>query len=298
MSNKTLSLLTLIAVVFCPPQDCFGQVVLAGCTGNTTPTSPTSFLVDIDPASGSASNFRNTGVFALAGIAAQPGTNLVFGLTTFASAPANALVRLDLSTGTALMVGFTGLTNIVEGDLAFNPTNGLLYGIQYVGPANNQRSLIQINPLSGVASVIGSLSSTGDYSALAFDAMGNLFAIDTNSNTDALVMVNTNNGAILSSVPLNANLGPGAALAFHPVTGVAYVSDGSIGGTNLLYTLDVGIGALAVIGSTGASGGIVGLTFVSVPEPSSFLLTIAVIPVACFRSLHRIRRSQSKDAGA
>jgi hypothetical protein len=71
---------------------------------------------------------------------------------------------------------------------------------------------------------------------------------------------------------MNFNLGGSAGLTFDPISGLGYVADGYFAGTNLLYSLDTGTGTLTPIGSTGLAEGLSGLAFVSVPEPSSFVL--------------------------
>lgn len=277
MWRGNLAFLVVVAVVFGLPMPSRAQVILSGCTGNTSMTGPPSSIVDIDLATGLASNPRNTGILLIGGIATQPGTGNVFGLTTFASSPASTLVRIDMATGICNAIGPTGLANIVEGDLAFNPLNGLLYGIQDFGPTFNQRNLFRINPATGAATVVGSLGSTGDYSALAFGPSGTLYAIETTGINSTLFVIDPNTAAIVSSLAMNADLAGGAGMTFHPLTGVAYVADGGVANTNLLYTLDASTGNLTAVGPINVPGGIAGLTFVNVPEPTSICLAILTI---------------------
>ncbi len=261
-----------LALFLCTPSPACAQVVLIGCTGNTSNFGPLTNIVDIDPATGAVTNPRNTGVFAIGGIATQPSTGIVFGLTTFASSPASTLIRIDVATGGYVVVGATGLPNIVEGDLAFNPLNGFLYGIQDFGPSFNQRNLFRIDPAIGVATVLGSLNTVGDYSALAFNSLGTLYSIDTSGTNSSLNIVDPSTGSVISTVMMSSNLGGAAGLAFDPFTGTAFVADGGAAGTNILYTLNVSTGSLSPIGSLGIPGGISGLTIVNVPEPSSLVL--------------------------
>lgn len=184
----------------------------------------------------------------------------------------NSLVRLNTLTGNATLVGSTGL-RIIEADLAFNPLNELLYGIQDLGPTSMQRNFFGINPLTGVGTVIANLGVPADYSALAFSPSGILYTIETNGNTNSLLqIIDPLTGTITSSIATNVNLGDGVGLAIHPITNVAYLADGGFGGTDLLYTLDLTTGFLSPIGPTGVADGIAGLAFVTVPEPSSIWL--------------------------
>jgi hypothetical protein len=282
---------TLMAAIFGAPNTAQAQLMLIGCTGNTSNTGPPSSIVDIDPTSGAATNPRNTGIFALGGIATQPSTGLVFGLTTFASTPASTLIRVNVATGGFTPIGPTGLPNIVEGDLAFNPLNGLLYGLQDYGSTFDRRNLFQINPMTGAATVIGSLNSQGDYSALAFNAAGTLFTIDDSpSGSSLLHTINPNTGAIIGTTTMSVHLGAGIGMTFDPLSGNAYVADGSINGTGLFYRLDIATGSLTAVGTLGFPGGILGLTFVNVPEPSSLVLTVTVC-------LFAIRRRRKKGSG-
>jgi len=171
-----------------------------------------------------------------------------------------------------------GLQTIVEGDLAFNPVNGLLYGIQDLGITGTQRNLFQINPTTGAGTVIGDVGSqnnTTDFSGLAFSPNGTLYAFDTGAGggNARLMTIDTANAQIINTVTTNVNFGAAAGLTIHPFTGQAYLADNvSSGGTNAVYTLDLSTGIATMIGTTGDLYGLSGLAFIPVPEPSSFLL--------------------------
>jgi len=282
------ALAALVALTFAVQAT--AQPVLIGCTANFFPATPPSFLVDIDPTTGAASNPRDTGIFLIGGIATHPSTNELYGLTTFASTPASTLVRLNVATGAATVVGYTGLPNIVEGDLAFNPVNGMLYGIQDFGATFNQRNLFRIDPNNGAATVIGSLGTDGDFSALAFNAGGVLYAIDdlpVTGFTSVLHTLDPSTGVITSSISLNATLGGAIGLTFDPATGIAYVADGGQSGTGLFYSLDVTSGILTAIGPTGIQAGLGGLAFVGISEPSSPILMVVVL-IAGYRHVVQV----------
>lgn len=255
------------------------QLILIGCTGNVTANTPPSSIVDIDIATGLATNPRNTGVFLIGGIAAQPSTGDLFGLTTIVSSPANSLVRINPLTGVVTLVGTTGLPAIVEGDLAFNPVNGMLYGVQDLGSSGIQRNLFRINPATGLGTIIGNLA-VDDISAMAFSSTGTLLAIDTGTggpNNSHLLTIDPDTALINSNIPMNINLGGTAGMAIDPMTGSAYVADGGGVGTGFLYNLDVASGMLNPIGALGVLGGASGITFIAVPEPSSMIYLCVLV---------------------
>jgi hypothetical protein len=267
------------------------QVMLVGCTGNVTSSSGTSNIVDINVATGAATNPRDTGIFVLAGIATQPSTGQLFSLTTTVSTPANTLIRVNPNTGAVTVVGSTGLPNIIEGDLAFNPLNGFLYGVQDVGPMFAQRNFFRLNPSTGGATIIANLP-LGDYSGLAFNGIGTLFAIDSAGTTNSLLeTIDPVNGTITSLIQLNVDLKSEVGMVFSPLTGTAYVADGGQeSGPDLLYTLNTGTGILSAIGPLGVPGGAAGLAFISVPEPSSFFLVIFGATALFARPVCRLTR--------
>lgn len=226
------------------------------------------------------------------GWAQNPASGALYALTTFASNPASSLVRLDPLTAAPTLIGPSGLPFLVEGDLAFNPVDGMLYGIQDSGVGLLQRNLFRVNVTTGAATVIGSLGSTGDYSALTSTPSGVLYVIDDRPNNDnvanaVLSIVDASNGAVTSSTPLNLQLGSTVGMAIDPATGVAYLADGGGGGaSNSLFSLDVAAGTLTSVGPLGETGGAAALAFVNVPEPSAAALLIG--GAAAYRLLHRV----------
>jgi DNA-binding beta-propeller fold protein YncE len=228
-------------------------------------------LYDVDAATGAASNPRSTGtgIDSLMGITFAPDGTL-FGLTTFAGTPANALVAIDPATGTSTTVGVTGLA-LAEGDLAFDPTSGMLYGLNNL---IDERELFTIDVVTGVGTPVGDVAPlyTADFSAMTFAPDGTLYLLDTGqTDPSRLLVVNKLTAAIISSVTLSVDLGFLAGMDFHPTTGALYVADGSLGGTNSLYTLNPNTGVMTLIGSTGLREGLAGLAF-AIPEPTGAAL--------------------------
>jgi hypothetical protein len=247
----------------------------ATLVGITFGDTGAAVLYDVNPATGSTSNPRSTGLSDVAGIAFSPDGTL-FGLTAFASQPSlpNALYKIDPTTGTSTLVGATGLQGIFEGDLAFDPITGNLYGVQSVPSlGSGARDLFELNTSTGQATVIGSVRTAGgDLSAMVFDNSGNLFIVDTTSAT--LLRVDKSTATIIGSVDLSVHsLGELGGMAFDPQTGTAYFGNGivvnGISTSGSLYTLDPSTGALT---SVGPSVALAGLSFTPVPEPATLLL--------------------------
>jgi hypothetical protein len=251
-------------------------------------------LYDVDPATGAETNPRPLGINGLAGITIGPG-GFLYGLTTtpqrLPSAFGNTLVRIDPVTGITTVVGPTGLANIGEGDIEYNPATGLLYGLyEYVSSPSFQTNLFTLNPATGQATVGPNLGLL-DPSAMAFSPAGKLYVLNHGSGGQAenILEVDPVTGALLSGADLTGALGPAVGLDFEPATGTLYVADGGgVGGqfgSNALYTLDPSTGALTLVGGVGPlthDGGLAGLTFV--PEPASLSL-LAVGGLALLRRL-------------
>lgn len=180
----------------------------------------------------------------------------------------NSLFTIDPATGATQFVGETGLTNIWEGDLDFHPSTGVLYGVQEFTEGTS--SLFTVDTTTGAATVIGPVFA-GDLSAMAFDASGTLYVLEI--HFDWLLTVDPSNARVLRKIPLSTtDLYSAAGMDFDPDTGVLYVADGGLYGTDTLHTLDVATGELTQVGPTGLPGGLAGLEFV--PEPGSVVLMV------------------------
>lgn len=221
-------------------------------------------LWTIDQGTGAASDGVVAGEALIFGIAADADGSL-YGLVGRLGPLANHLVRIDPATGAISDIGHTGM-DVFEGDLAFDPTTGDLYGIQH-GPADLALYLFRIDKQTAQGTIVGALNPTraADFSALAFDPGGDLYVLDTSN--ERLLHVDESNAAILGSVPISVPLGAGAGMAFHPDSGALFVADGLADGTDTLYDANVATGNLTPIGPLGLSDGVQALTFI--PEPGS-----------------------------
>jgi hypothetical protein len=231
-------------------------------------------LYNVNPTTGVATDPLPTGITSVLGIAAgQNGT--LYSITTYSGTPdANSLYTIDPNTGASTLVGATGLVGIIEGDLAFNPVNGVLYGVQ-LAQGTDIRQLFTVDVATGATQIVASINDPdGDLSAMSFTTSGKLYMVDTQNSL--LLQINATNGQVISNVSLSRSLGDVAGMAIDPTTGVAYLADGGVSGTNSLYRLTLSTGTLNLIGSTDTPSGLSGLTFAStgnvVPEPQALVL--------------------------
>jgi hypothetical protein len=168
------------------------------------------------------------------------------------------------------------LNTLVGGDIAADPTTGILYGIDGAGHLFTVSSF-------GIVAQVGTVGGTyyrgyQNISAMAFDGSGNLFLV----NTDGYLLlevpapVNKTTVAQATSRPLSAHKENNfAALAIDPWNGLAYYAeDGD------LYGLNLATGGLSLIGPvTGAedNGYLASLAFIELPLSSGVCPGQAVI---------------------
>jgi hypothetical protein len=259
------------------------RAALLGISWETWGTSATQYLYDVDVNTGAATNPRNTGLTTIVGITAEPSTGTLYGFGVYYS----KLYTFDQATGNPTLVGSTGISGS-EGDLDFDPTTGLLYGLQWTPNSGPNRLLFTVNKSTAQATQVGDVTNGGggDLSAMAFDPSGNLYVLNT--TTSELLRVDKSTAQTLSRVTYSTKLGSTAGMDFDPITGKLYVADGgrSASSTNRLYMLDPESGAMTDVGPLGISSGLAGLTFIT-PEPSSLLL-LGISSLALVRS-HRRR---------
>ncbi|MFP4102498.1 DUF6923 family protein [Coleofasciculus sp.] len=140
------------------------------------------------------------------------------------SASRGELYRLNVTTTPPTVVGAAIPLSTDPGvdyaDIAFNPTNGLFYGIR-----TDNRELSQINPTNGSVRAISTAPTPGanpnPFGAVFFDAFGNLFAYE-NGDPDTgqqgtlyIVDVNTGDFQELGNAQ-GVSRNDGAACAFAP----------------------------------------------------------------------------------
>lgn len=244
-------------------------------------------LFDVDTTTGAATNARFTGSTGLLGLTqAADGTlySLTDPLATVNGQPAaSQLLTIDPATGTTAVVGDIGF-EIFEGDLDFN-ANGDLFG---VSNTNGVSTLFTIDVATGAGTPVGTIPGVSNAAGLAFDDSGSLYLVDVTVQavpTQAfLVEVDIATAGVVSSVTVPQAFGLVGGLDFDS-DGTLYFADGDFNGTNNLYTIDPATGAATTIGTTvddNFFGGLSGLQFAVVPEPTS-VATLGLVGLAMLR---------------
>jgi hypothetical protein len=213
-------------------------------------------LHDINTGNGATTNPRTVGN-KVNMIAVSPGGILYGESQGFINdgPPGQQLFTIDITTGAATLVDTLTQPIIVEGDIACDPTTGILYGVDSTG------ELLIINTTSAAVTQVGIIGTNLDLSAMTFDATGNLWVV--NSFGPTLLKVNKANAAILMTVPLDPINQEVGGLAFSPAGTLFHAA----GTTGKLYTLNTTTGQAPTIGSLAPSGGIWGLAWA--PDPTS-----------------------------
>jgi hypothetical protein len=247
-ATRVSSILLLAALV---PDLARGQLLGAGFIDGK--------LYDVNPNTGACTNPRTLGIaWALA---FSPNGTL-YGVTQPGGTPMpGELFTVIPSTGMSTPVAPTVPVIGVEGDIAFDPTSGLLYAIDGTG------ILFKINTSNGMGTTIGTVPGVGDCSGMAFDMSGNLYVVDTTFTT--LLHIDKFNASVISSVNLTPPPNGGVAgMAFDPVSNKLFLASG-LGTTDNLYKVNEFTGSMQLVGAlAGAVDGLGALTFK--PTPSAF----------------------------
>jgi DNA-binding beta-propeller fold protein YncE len=263
---------------------CFAFALPASATQLTGVAFASGLVYDVDATTGAATNPRSLSIVAGCteglcdyllddwdGIEIAP-DGLLLGIPVqTAEFFGSNLIGAEVDATLALWADPLGV-QIGEGDLALDPVSGDLYAVgltNLIAPFTLVR--IEQGPNGwedATASVVGQIGLS-DISALAFDATGRLWAIDTGADT--LLELDPSDASTLSTTALSHALGTLAGMDFDPATGTLYVADGGSTGSDSLYTLDTATGVLTTIGPLGITSGLSGL---AVPEPDAALLAV------------------------
>jgi len=161
-----------------------------------------------------------------------------FGFGVDGDASPDILFSVDLATGLATNIG-TGLGGQftdVEG-LAFDPTTGILYGVDDVG-----NELLTINTTTGIGTLVGPLGVSVTNPGLAISPGGVGFLAES-SGTDELFSIVLGTGAATLV----------GAMGFD-IDGITFLGNTLFGvdpGTDALYTLNTSTGAATLVGALG-----------------------------------------------
>jgi hypothetical protein len=256
----------------------------ANASGGLIGSDFSGVIYDVDPATGACTSPRSTGLSQVAGFTVTADGQYGYALTSFGSSPPNALFSVNPATGDSTFLGNTGLNLIGEGDLCIRPSDGTLFGLWNI--VGSSLHMFTLNATTGVATDIGAVASSGDFSGLAFAPDGSLYAFE---NTSSLHRLDPATGATLGTINLSGLSGTttgAAGLAFAP-DGTLYLACGLYPDSSL-YTVDLPTGAAHLAGPTtfGAGYGLSSLTFI-VPEPSVISLLLPALAACCWQFRRR-----------
>jgi hypothetical protein len=265
--------------------------------------------------------FALTVLFAIAVVRLAEADTLLYGST---GGTDGRLYQIDVTTQAVTFIGSTGFARI--GGIAFD-ASGVLYGVS--GGSASRSTLLTIDPLTGVATVIGLVSDpNANIDGLRFNSQGVLYGTAF-EGVGVLVTIDPSNANILSSLTLS---GSGnsfcAGIAFDaldvlygsrgnasgraedldliqpngtltPIGGmeavisdIVFSSDGTLYGsspTGDLYSINPVTGAKTLLFNTGIPN-FAGLA-APVPEPSaSILLVVAILALFALTRRHARRQ--------
>jgi hypothetical protein len=162
------------------------------------------------------------------------------------------LLRIDLETGAATLIGATGV--IVVGDdgsamggLAID-SQGRIFGTDPGVPS----TLWRVDAATGVATAVGSTGVDG-LDGIAFDDQDVLYAAES-FGSDSLYTLDPATGAATFVGNFGLDSDEILGMAFDPTTQTMFGSAG--GASDNIYTIDLDTGAATLLGSTGLGGSV------------------------------------------
>jgi len=208
---------------------------------------------------------------------ATPGTGTLFGTDS----KGGNLITINTSTGTATLVGPTGVFSIPA--LAVDPTAGIMYAGQGFGTPN----VYTVNPSTGLATLLGDSGlGVAAISGMDFRSDGTLFASvniagDGGTGSDNLATIDTGTGAATVIGPYGTCTGVvvpsigGGSCTLEGMDAIAFAPDGTlygatssgVGKNGELYIINTLTGTAthvaSILDSTGAgpTGGVSSLHF-------------------------------------
>ncbi len=167
---------------------------------------------------------RTVVFFFVLGVAGNAAAQTLYGANGAGGNPATVLVTLNPVNGAVLStIGPIGMA--VTG-LAVHPTTGVMYGTTGGNSPVAPNSLIRINRVTGVGTLIGATGLTDPVADISFRANGTLFG--WSEDTDDLVTLNLTTGVATVVGPSGVGTA-GSGLAFSPGGTLFFTGQGAGG---------------------------------------------------------------------
>jgi WD40 repeat protein len=282
MRNLATAFVALFCAAFLP-----AQTVLYVASGNGNLSS----LYTVNPLTAQSTLIgavliNGVTPVVVTGLALQPGTGVLFGVSGSEYEPSRQLLTINTLTGFATSLGTIGIARLENAsDITF-AADGTLFGWNVRGGP-----LLRIDPTNATRTVIGSAMNGTQGNGLAFTPNGTLYL--AGPTTGSLYTVNTSTGAItsvaaLSNLPLNFGTGFNA-LTSDP-NGVLYGTGRGSGAQ--LVTIDTTTGVITSVGvlSFGEADALA-FGFAPVPEPSTWALMLLGLLAVGWRRFAREGRA-------
>ncbi|MFI6324752.1 DUF6923 family protein [Nonomuraea sp. NPDC050556] len=139
-------------------------------------------LIEIDPATGEITDLpitKNASGQSLPALAYTQGAVSPDGNTYYLASAGGRVQRVDVDsagTGDRAYIGENASNTSSLGDFSMHPVDGKLYGL-------NSNTLTRQEPVSGSSTSLGTITTTGTYSGVIFDTLGNLYAFNDAGST-------------------------------------------------------------------------------------------------------------------
>ncbi len=173
--------------------------------------------------------------------------DLLLGVTRLSTA---SLYSIDPNNASATYIGDLGIGYVFEGALAFDPTDGTLYGAN--AGSNENPSIFVVDQYTGAATILGMVrGAPHDFDGLVFDESGQLYGLD--GETQALWKIDKHDPSGPGTQQVGSGLG--SDIDMGSVGGITKGADGVIYGyaadSHELFTVDLNTGAATVLHAFG-----------------------------------------------